>query len=231
MLNELIVDLVGSFAIGLATPLTAVCVIPLYPGFIAYLSNRPEGRLSVKSLGFLVASGVITFMLLFGLLFTTVLEISLTHAIEVVSPIAFALLGLLSIALLADLDIARFTPSVSAPTSQRPVLTAFGYGFFFGGIVIPCNPGLIALFFARSLLFADPIMNVANFLAFGLGIGSPLIVLAVVSDRWSSRVIGLLTRHQSVINRGTGVVMLAIALYYLVIVFDLFNIAHSLPAI
>lgn len=221
----------GSFAIGLATPLTAVCVIPLYPGFIAYLSNRPTGRLSVTSLGILVAAGVVSFMLLFGIVFTTLLEISLTHAIGIISPIAFGLLALLSVALLADLDFERFTSSFTAPQSQRPTVTAFGYGFFFGGIVIPCNPGLIALFFARSLLFADPLVNLANFLAFGLGIGSPLIGLALLSDRWSARIIGVLTGYQSIINRSTGLLMLVIALYYLFVVFDVFGIGSAIPSI
>jgi cytochrome c-type biogenesis protein len=35
-------NLAASYLLGLATPLTAVCVLPLYPGFIAFLSNRRQ---------------------------------------------------------------------------------------------------------------------------------------------------------------------------------------------
>jgi cytochrome c-type biogenesis protein len=60
-------QLFGSFALGLATPLTAVCVLPLYPGFLAYLSNQSgEARLSIGPLAGLMATGVIAFMLLLG---------------------------------------------------------------------------------------------------------------------------------------------------------------------
>ena len=37
-------DFLTSFVLGLLTPLTAVCVLPLYPGFLAYLSNKLSGN-------------------------------------------------------------------------------------------------------------------------------------------------------------------------------------------
>ncbi len=213
-------QLFGSFALGLATPLTAVCVLPLYPGFLAYLSNQSEdARLSIGLLAGLVATGVIAFMLLLGVLFTTVLEISLTNVIGIVSPAAFGLLGLVSLLLLADVDIGAVLPAMEPPRSRHPVGSAFGYGFFFGAIVVPCNPGFIGVFFARSFLFTDPVGSLLNFLAFGGGIAAPLVALAVISDRWRSEVLSLLTGRQSLINRATGAVMLVVALYYLGFVF------------
>lgn len=213
-------QLVGSFALGLATPLTAVCVLPLYPGFLAYLSNQTgEVRLPIGGLAGLVAAGVLSFMLLLGLLFTTVLEASLTNVIGVVSPVAFGLLGVASLFLLADVELGRFLPTVEPPQARHPVASAFGYGFFFGAIVVPCNPGFIAVFFARAFLFTDPVGSLAHFGAFGGGIAAPLVGLAAVSDRWQQRVLGTLTRHRSQVNRATGAVMLAVAVYYLVFVF------------
>lgn len=221
----LIADLTGSFAIGLAAPLTAVCVIPLYPGFIAYLSNTVDGTApSVAYLGALVALGVISFMFLLGLVFTTVLEVALTSVIGIVSPVAFAALGVMSLLLLADVDFERLLPALDPPGSDRPTPAAFGYGFFFGAIIIPCNPGFVAVFFARSLLFTNPVANVLNFLAFGGGIATPLLALAVISDRWNQRILGWLTTHRTLVNRLTGAIMLVIALYYLIIVFDVLRI-------
>ncbi|WP_276270531.1 cytochrome c biogenesis protein CcdA [Haloarcula litorea] len=214
-------QLAGTFALGLATPLTAVCVLPLYPGFLAYLSNRTnEGRLSIGVLGGLVAAGVLASMLGLGLVFTTLLQTSLTDVVGVVSPAAFALLGAASLLLLADVEFGRFVPSVEPPQTNHPVASAFGYGAFFGAIVVPCNPGFVAVFLARSFLFTDPVGSLANFLAFGGGIAAPLVTLALVSDRWQSRVLGALTRHRSLVNRATGAVMLAVSVYYLVAVFE-----------
>ena len=36
-----------SFFLGLLTPLTAVCVLPLYPAFITYLSNQVNKKGSI----------------------------------------------------------------------------------------------------------------------------------------------------------------------------------------
>ena len=97
--------------------------------------------------------------------------------------------------------------------------SAFGYGFFFGAIVVPCNPGFIGVFFARAFLFTDPVGSLLHFLAFGVGIAAPLVALALLTDRWRSRVVGTLTRHRSLVNRVTGAVMLVVAVYYLAFVF------------
>lgn len=220
-------DLLGTFLLGLATPLTAVCVLPLYPGFLAYLSKQSTGRgpQSIASLGVLVGTGVLSFMILVGVLFTTILETSLTDVVGLLSPIAFGLLAVASLVLIADVDVAAHLPTVDAPGSDHPSITAFGYGFFFGAIILPCNPGFIAVFFARSFLFTDPVSSMLNFVVFGLGIVAPLVGLAVVSDRWRTRVLGTITAHSTAINRGTGVVMLGIAVYYLVFVFDLVGVA------
>jgi cytochrome c-type biogenesis protein len=209
----------SSFALGLATPLTAVCVLPLYPSFLAYLSNQGETRLSISLAGVLVAAGVLSFMLGLGLVFTTLLESSLTRVVGVVSPVAFGLLAVASLLLLADVEFGHLLPSVEPPQTSHPVASAFGYGFFFGAIVVPCNPGFVAVFFARAFLFTDPVGSLLNFLAFGCGIAAPLVALAAVSDRWQARVMRSLTGHRSLVNRVTGAVMLAVSVYYLVVVF------------
>lgn len=215
-----VTQLLGSFALGLATPLTAVCVLPLYPGFLAYLSTRSDDvRLPIGWLAALVGAGVVAFMLLLGIVFTTVLEVSLTNVVGVVSPVAFAVLGAASLLLLADVEVGRVFPSVEPPQSRHPVGSAFGYGFFFGAIVVPCNPGFIAVFFARAFLFTDPVASILHFLLFGTGIAAPLVGLATVSGRWQSHLLSILTRHRSSVNRATGAVMLAVAVYYLVVVF------------
>jgi len=229
------------FLLGLATPLSAVCVVPLYPGFVAYLSAQSGGSTdptrtddaggsghSPAVLGVLVLAGVLAFMLLLGLLFSTVLQASLTGVIGVVSPVAFGLLALVSVALIADLDVFARAPAVEPPQTSHPAATAVLYGFFFGAIVVPCNPGVISFALARQFLVTAPVEKLLVFFAFGLGIGTPLLALALVSEAAGRRVTRLLARHRRAINVGTGVVMLAVSLYYLTRVFDVFGVGTAL---
>lgn len=220
-------EFLSSFLLGLATPLTAVCVLPLYPGFISYLSKQFDGSESRRTyalFGSLVVAGVISFMLALGIVFSTVIQTSLTGVIEVVSPIAFGLLGVFSIALILNLDFQRFIPQSTGPSFENPLANAFGFGFFFGAIIIPCNPAFIATFFARAFLFETPLTSLLNFSLFGLGIGFPLMIFSLISSTKSQEVINLLQKYEEVINRGSGLVMLAISIYYLLFVFGVLGL-------
>lgn len=224
---SLLADFGESFVLGVLTPLGAVCVLPLYPGFLAYLSNRLTGedahRGTILKMALYVTIGVISFMFLLGLLFTTILQVSLTRVIGVVSPIAFGILLIISLFLLFDVDVGRLIPRAKVPQGKSAWGSAFLYGFFFGAIVIPCNPLFIAIFFTRSASVLDFGANLGRFLFFGLGIAAPLVALAAVSTAASGAVIRFLTRYKSVINRVAGLAMLGISLYYLIAVFDVFG--------
>lgn len=218
----------NSFVLGLLTPLTAVCVLPLYPGFLAYLANqfsiKENGvRKRYAMFGFLITLGVILFMFILGLIFTTLLKVSLTNVIGIVSPIAFGILFFVSLFLIFDFDFSRYLPKVNVPIMKNPVLSALMYGFFFGAIVIPCNPGFIAAFFARALLFDNFIFSIGNFLFFGFGLGFPLLLFSLISVNWSSAIIRFLTMNKRRINFIAGAIMLLISVYYLVFVFKIFG--------
>jgi cytochrome c-type biogenesis protein len=217
-----------SFLLGLATPLTAVCVLPLYPGFISYLSNQMDGSESQKTyalFGGLVVAGIISFMLVLGLLFTTIIGTSLTVVTEVVSPIAFTVLGVISLFLIFDVDFQSFFPSYQAPRFEDPLKNAFSFGFFFGGIVLPCNPGYIAVFLAEATLFSSPVSSLGNFLLFGFGMGAPLFAFTLVSAKKSEKIIGFLKSHEKSVNQGSGLLMLTISLYYLFFVFKVITLS------
>jgi len=230
------------FLLGLATPLTAACVVPLYPGFVAYLSSQSTAADDATAtgttddgdghsplvLGVLVTVGVLAFMLSLGLVFATLLQTSLDGVIGVVSPVAFGLLALLSLALIADLDVLSRASTVEPPQTSHPALTALLYGFFFGAIVVPCNPGVLAFALARQFLVTAPVEKLLVFFSFGLGIGTPLLCLAVVSEAAGRRLTRALARHRRAINAGTGLVMLVVAVYYLLWVFDVFGAGSTL---
>jgi len=221
---SLLVDLGSAFVLGVLTPLTAVCVLPLYPGFLTFLTNQLDedaSRMTYALLGLTVTLGVLGFMLLVGIIFTFILQISLTTVTGIVSPIAFGILAVIGALLLLDTDFSRVFPHQQAPRTGRPIPDAFLFGFFFGAIVLPCNPAFIAAFFARSLFATSPATNILEFSAFGLGIGAPLFAFSVVSAQWSTKVIGIMTEHKTEINRVTGAVLLAVSLYYLIFVFQI----------
>jgi len=219
----MIQELVATFLLGLGTPLKAGCVIPLYPGFLSYLSRQFSKEPSRKTyilFGSVVVAGVMSFMLLLGIVFTAFLQQSLTSVIGTVSPVAFGILAVLSIAMILDVDFqSKF--NFSAPEFENPLPNGFSFGFFFGAIIIPCNPAFISIFFARSFLFENPVNSLANFTLFGLGIGFPLLAFSIISSSHSKKIIEFLTEHETRINQGSGILMLVISLYYLVKVFNI----------
>lgn len=219
-------DISTAFVLGLLTPLTAVCVLPLYPGFLAYLSNqlnKESDRKTIALIGVIITSGVILFMLLLGLIFTTFLQVSLTRVIGIVSPIAFGILIIISLLLIFDIDISRFMPKARIPKARNPLLMAFVYGFFFGSIVVPCNPLFIAALFARTISTMGFLGNVINFLFFGFGMAFPLLAFSFVSTAASTAIINYLTKYRRAINVSAGMIMLIISIYYIVFVFRVFG--------
>lgn len=215
-----------SFAAGLLAPLTAVCVLPLYPGFLAYLSNRLTGKESKRSvmyLGVVAGLGVISSMLLIGLIFSFLLQESLTKVIGIISPIAFGILFVVSILLIFNIDFARIFPQIKAPKAKNPYWSSYGFGFFFGAIVLPCNPASLVVLFAISTTTVSFLLNLVNFMLFGIGMALPLVIFAVISGARSRQVIGFLTRNKKTINIITGLIMLVISIYYLVFVFSIFG--------
>lgn len=223
MFNLLIGEFFTSLFLGLLAPIGAVCVIPLYPGFIAFLSkalaDKPT-KWQTASLGLLVMAGVLVFMSIIGLIFTTILEKSLTDVIEVVSVTAFSILIFISILLIANVNVGKLIPQMQSPKFKNPFLTAFLFGFFFGAIILPCNPAPIILLFTKSLASG---LSFASFIGFGFGLSLPLIVLSIVSAGLSHKVIRFITKHTRAINVVTGLIMLCVSVYYLVFVFKVFG--------
>jgi cytochrome c-type biogenesis protein len=226
MINPLI-NLGGSLLAGLSAPLGAVCVLPLYPGFLAYLSSQVKGdnkRKTILMLGLIVTAGVILSMFLFGLIFTKFLQESLTNAIGIISPIAFGILAIVSFMLIFNFDFTRLLPQTRAPILKNPYFSSFIFGFFFGVIVLPCNPASLVVLFALSTTTASLFLNLGNFILFGIGMSAPLLIFAIISSTKAETVIGWLSARKKKINLIAGLIMLGISLYYLFFVFSIHEI-------
>lgn len=211
-------EFVGAFILGLLTPLTALCVLPLYPGFITYLSNRTASPYKVS---LAITIGLVLFMGLLGLIFTFILQISITKIVQLLSPIAFMLLALISLLLIFNIDFSKYLPSINSPKAKNPYIEGLLFGLFFGAIILPCNPGFIAALFAKTTLSAAPTTRIGEFLFFAIGISMPLHILAALSTSAQSTIIKFLTHNKRIINAITGLFMLAISLYYLFFVFNI----------
>lgn len=223
---SVLTNLFISFFAGVFAPLGAVCVLPLYPGFLAFLAgqlNEKNTKISFIKLGLSVSLGVITSLFIIGLIFTKILEVSLTNTISIISPIAFVILGIVSLFLIFNYDFSSFLPKISSPILKNPLLSSFLFGLFFGVIVLPCNPASLIVLFAISTSTVGFFVNLLNFVFFGIGMSLPLLLFSIISDRWSNKVIKFLTKNRRKINLTAGLIMLGISLYYLIFVFRIFS--------
>jgi cytochrome c-type biogenesis protein len=212
-------ELLTGFGLGNAAILTNVCLLPLYPGLIAFLAgNNTEGRSKwvTRLLGLVVLAGVLTMMLFIGLLLH-LLSVQSGDVLFVVLPVAYGLVILLGLFMLSGRNpFARLT-TLQAPMLGNPFVTAYVYGLLLGPMTLPCTGPILVSAFAFGLGDGGSLgAEIAYVLAYGLGFGWPLVVLpffAVEAQRMFTRALAqrhtLLTRVAGVLLVGIGVVGIA----------------------
>lgn len=194
---------------------TSPCVLPLYPGFLAYLSGGQEGLHGRKGryfLGFFVLAGVLTMMLVLGLIIA-LLSVSVSRALRLIIPLADALIFGLGVMLILNINPFKGLPQVRVPVLSNPYINAFLYGLLYGPIALPCSGPLVVGVFTFSLTAGEAIDRLSVFLWFGLGFGLPLLLLSFVSgaaQRWITRGFA---RHSRVINLIGGLLLISVAIY------------------
>ncbi|MCK6583619.1 MAG: cytochrome c biogenesis CcdA family protein [Anaerolineales bacterium] len=203
-----------SLSLGLLAT-TSPCVLPLYPGFLAYLSGGQE-KLQNKSarylLGFFVLAGVLTMMLALGAVIAF-LSISIGHALAFVIPVADLIIILFGVLLLLNINPFKKLPQIQTPLLSHPFANAFIYGLLYGPIALPCSGPLVVSIFALSLTVVDALGKLNVFLWFGLGFGIPLLLLSFLSgvaQRWITRQFALRARLINVIS---GLLLLGVGTY------------------
>lgn len=203
-----------SLSLGLLAT-TSPCVLPLYPGFLAYISGGQEGLQNKKSryfLGFFVLAGVLTMMLALGGLIAA-LSVSIGSALSIVIPVADGIIILFGILLLLNINPFKSLPQVQVPVLSNPFVNAFIYGMLYGPIALPCSGPLVVSIFALSLTLTDAFSKLNVFLWFGVGFGIPLLILSFFSgaaQRWITRQFAMRAR---VINLVSGLLLLAVGIY------------------
>jgi cytochrome c-type biogenesis protein len=141
-----------SLSLGLLAT-TSPCVLPLYPGFLAYISGGQEGMQNKAGryfLGFFVLAGVLAMMLALGGIIA-LLSVSIGRALSIIIPFADAVIILFGILLLLNINPFKSLPQVQVPVLSHPFVNAFIYGLLYGPIALPCSGPLVVSIFALSL--------------------------------------------------------------------------------
>lgn len=217
-MNEMSIDaILTSLSVGLLAT-TSPCVLPLYPGFLAYISGGQEAvgpRRGRFFMGWFVLAGVLVMMLTLGLVIAW-LSISVGRALSLVIPIADAAILLLGVLLLFDVNPFKRLPQIQVPVLSHPYINAFLYGLLYGPIALPCSGPLVVSIFALSLTVTDFLSKLSTFLWFGLGFGLPLLALSFLtgaSQRWITR---LFARNARLINVVSGILLVGLGIFDLV---------------
>ncbi len=194
---------------------TSPCVLPLYPGFLAYISGGQEGlqgKFGRYLLGFFVLAGVLTMMLSLGGIIA-LLSVSVGQALSIVIPLADLIIILLGVLLLLNINPFKTLPQIQIPVLSHPFVNAFVYGLLYGPIALPCSGPLVVSIFALSLTVAEFISKLNIFFWFGMGFGIPLLVLSFLSgaaQRWITR---QFAQRARTINVVSGLLLVAVGFY------------------
>ena len=209
-------ELVQAFILGNGAILTNSCMLPLYPGLIAFLAgsaNEKRPWYVTASLGFLVLAGILTMMVLIGLILFLI-NASFGDLFVVLLPVVYGLVILMGIGMIFGWNPFAKLATAQSPILRNPFITAYVYGLLFGPMTLPCTGPIILSAFALGAGDATELANgIIYFLFFGLGFGWPLVALSFVSSSLSRVVVGWLTRNHLVLTRVSGVILIAVGIF------------------
>lgn len=205
-----------AFILGNGAILTNVCVLPLYPGMVAYLAaDAGHERRGVGSawLGLLVLAGVLTLMTAVGFVLF-LLRRSFGTILPVLLPLVYGAVIVLGILLLSGRNPFAGLRTIGGPVLRNPHAAAFTYGLLLGPMTLPCaGPLLVSAF----IVGAGSITTLADSLlyafAFGLGCGWPLIALPLLAAPVQRQFTRWLTRHDGLLTRASGLLLIAIGVF------------------
>jgi cytochrome c-type biogenesis protein len=212
-------ELVQAFILGNGAILTNVCMLPLYPGLIAFLAGNTQSERAQRGtvwLGALVLAGVLTMMTTIGFLLYA-LQQTVGELLSVLLPIIYAVVIALGVLMLTGRNPFAGLARSQSPVLRNPFLSAYVYGLLLGPMTLPCTGPIIVTAF---LLGAGSATELANgllyFLAFGLGFGWPLVVLPLVAVPLQRRFTGWLAKYHTLLTRTSGALLVGIGVFGIV---------------
>lgn len=209
-------ELLEAFVLGNGAILGNVCMLPLYPGLLAFLAgnaNRERSGHATVWLGVLVLSGVLCLMLLVGL-GLYMLKQSFSALLPILLPAVYGVVIVLGWFMLLGRNPFAHLSSMSAPVLSNPYASAFVYGLLLGPMTLPCTGPLVVSAFVLS---AGSIGSLADgllyFLAFGIGFGWPLILLPLLALPAQRQMTRWLAQQHQLLANISGVLLLGIGLF------------------
>lgn len=189
----------------------APCVLPLYPGFLAWVTG--SGQVSrAWVVGLLVLAGVVSFMLALGLVIG-LLGLPTAAVNLVIVPLSALIILVLGILLVAGVPVFAKLPSLVAPNVKNPYLASYLYGVLYGPVSFPCSAPFAIAVFTLAVGAADVAIGVLAFLMFGLGLGIPLLVLAIVGQGFQVPLTRFFATHHRAIELVSGLLLVGVAVY------------------
>ena len=202
---------ITSLFLGLLTT-TSPCILPLYPGFLAYLSGQDEMGRHKYLLGLFVIAGVLTMMLALGGIIA-LLAIPVGRVLVYLLPLADLVIFLLGILLLLNRNPFKTLPQIQIPVLRHPFMNAYVYGLLYGPIALPCSGPMVVSIFALSFTAGEAFSQLWAFLWFGLGLGVPLLILSFLSAGLQRQLTTLFARHSRIVNFIGGLLLVGVAIY------------------
>lgn len=209
-------ELWGGFLLGNASILTNVCLLPLYPGLIAFLAGNAENdrvKIATGWLGLMVLAGVLSMMVLVGFLLS-LLQSSFGAVLPWLLPIIYVLVILLGLLMLFGFNPFNRLSSLQAPVFKNPFASAYAYGLLLGPMTLPCTgPIILSAFLLGAGNTGELLNGLAYFLAFGLGFGWPLVVLPLFALPLQRRATGWLTQNYKYLTQASGLLLVGIGVF------------------
>ncbi len=204
---------ITSFVLGLLSA-GSPCILPLYPGFLAYLSGQTDAESDNRNyfLGAFVLLGVLSMMILLGAIIA-LLALPIGSVLAFLVPLADLLILLLGVALLLNYNPFKTLPQIQVPFLRHRYLNAYVYGLLYGPITLPCSGPLLVSIFALSLTLGEAFSKFWVFIWYGLGFGLPLLVLSLLSGSLQRQIARQFALRARLINIIGGLLLIGIAIY------------------
>lgn len=213
-------EYVQAFILGNQAILTNVCLLPLYPGLIAFLAGSTTATQKTRGrlwLGVLVLAGILTMMLLVGLLLYLARQ-SFGTVLPVLLPIIYGIVIVFGLMMLAGFNPFNRLGTLNVPILSNTYATAYLYGLLLGPMTLPCTGPLITTAFLLGANDAAALSDgLIYFLFFGLGFGWPLVLLPLLALPLQRRFTRWLTENYKLLTRVSGLLLLAIGIYGFVV--------------
>ena len=214
------------FSLGLVAAFNP-CGFALLPAYLSYFigaeqsDDRPSSgaqalgaMLRAMAVALTLTAGFVVVFGAFGALFETVLsQGAVLDHIGYVTVAIGVLMALLGVWLLAGRAINLRLPKMSQGTGSRRLGSVFMFGVSYAVVSLSCTIGLFIAAVASSFSADSVADGIANFVAYGIGMGAVITFLTLALATARSRVVSAMRRVSRWINPVSGVVLIASGFY------------------